>query len=363
MKLTTSKNQLLELINNVQHAVAARSTLPILSNVLISAQNGRITMTATDLDLRISGSIAAEIEKDGAVTLPAKKLASIIRELPSAEIRFEVDAKHRASIKSGPSFFRIIGLDESDFPPLPKATETKSYKVDCKSFKYSISKTAYASSTDETRYVLNGILALFSDDGLSTVATDGRRLAMVEPFAGFTATSQAIIPNKTLAEIMRILPDTGDSEVQVSQGQIQIECGDYQINSKLIEGSYPNYRQVIPSDKKTTVTFPRETLLETVRRVSLLSSEKSNQVKLHFQPNSVDVSATSPDVGEASETIIIQYYCEEMQIAFNPEYLMHPLKNIRTEEITLDLIDESSPGVIRSDAQFLYVIMPMRSSQ
>ena len=362
MKFSISKEALLEGLQKVQHVVSTRSTLPILSNVLLVAKNGRLTFTTTDLDVGITGSVEAKIEKEGATTLPAKRLVNIVRELPASEVEISVDSKNVASIQSGPSFFKIIGLGQDDFPPLPDFEGAKEFRMPQPLLRDGLKKTSYAISTDETRYVLNGIYTSFREGKLTLVATDGRRLAMVENDLDFPASHETdvIVPTKAVQELQRLLGDTGEVLIRLSDSQISLSIGDHLLISKLIEGNYPNYRQVIPGDSTERVELPRESVFDTVRRVSLLSSDKSNSVKLVFGSNTVEVTANSPDVGEARETMEVQYSGKPMQIAFNPEFLMAPLRNLESETVYLDLIDEMSPGVIRIDGSFLYVIMPMR---
>lgn len=362
MKFTVSKEALLDGLQKVQHVVSTRTTLPILSNVLLVAENGRLQLTTTDLDVGITGSVEANIQKEGATTLPAKKLVNIIRELPASEVEISVDAKNTASIQCGPSFFKIIGLGQDDFPPLPDFDGANEYRIPQQLLRDGLKKTGYAISTDETRYVLNGIYTSFREGKMTLVATDGRRLAMVESDLDFPASQEidVIIPTKAVQELQRLLGTEGEVLLRLSESQVSFSIGDHLLVSKLIEGNYPNYRQVIPGDSSERVELPREAMLETVRRVSLLSSDKSNSVKLVFSKNSVEVSANSPDVGEAKETLEVPYEGKEMQIAFNPEFMKAPLQNLEEETVYLDLIDEMSPGVVRIDGSFLYVIMPMR---
>jgi len=362
MKFRISKEAFLDGLQKVQHVVSSRTTLPILSNVLLVAKDGRIQFTTTDLDVGITGSVEAQIEKEGATTLPAKRLVSIVRELPSSEIEVSVDAKNHASIRSGPSFFKIIGLGEAEFPPLPNFSGSKEFKIPQVVLRDGLKKTAYAISNDETRYVLNGIFTSFRDGKMTLVATDGRRLAMVDADLEFPASHETdvIIPTKAVQELQRLLGEAGDVIVKLSDSQISFTIGDSLLCSKLIEGNYPNYRQVIPGDSNERVVIGREALLETVRRVSLLSSEKSNSVKLVFSENRIEVTANSPDVGEAQESMDVIYQGPPMQIAFNPEFLQAPLRNLDSDDVYLDLIDEMSPGVLRIEGTFLYVLMPMR---
>jgi DNA polymerase-3 subunit beta len=362
MKFRISKEAFLDGLQKVQSVVSSRTTLPILSNVLIVARDGRIQFTTTDLDVGVTGSVEAQIDKEGATTLPAKKLVSVVRELPASEVEVSVNNKNHAEIRSGPSFFRIIGLGEAEFPPLPSFQDAKQFRIPQAILRDGLRKTAYAISTDETRYVLNGIFASFREGKLTLVATDGRRLAMVDCDLEFPSSHETdvIIPSKAVQELQRLLGDTGELTLSLSGNQISFAIGDTLLVSKLIDGNYPNYRQVIPGDAIERVVISRESLLETTRRVSLLSSDKSNSIKLVFSENQIEVTANTPDVGEAQETLDVIYQGTPMQIAFNPEFLQAPLRNLDTDDVYLDLIDEMSPGVLRIEGSFLYVLMPMR---
>jgi len=364
MKLSVSKEKLLQGLQTVQNVVSTRTTLPILSNVLLEAADGQLRLTTTDLDVGIRGGIEASIEKPGAATLPARRLFTIVRELPSAEILLEVDSKSVASIRCGPSFFKILGLPQEEFPPLPNFEGAKTFTLRQKDLKDGLRKTSYAISTDETRYVLNGILFSFKDNKLTLVATDGRRLALVDIELEFPRSHELdlILPTKAVTELARLVSEEGDVKMSVSENQVAFEVGGTLLVSKLIEGNYPNYRQVIPPEAKERITLERESFLNTVHRVSLLSSEKSNSVKLVFSKNNIDIIANTPEVGEAHESLPVAYKGREFSVAFNPEFLMAPLRNLPNEEVFLDLIDEMSPGVIKVQSPFLYVLMPMRIS-
>ena len=362
MKFTLSRDKLLEGLQQVQSVVSTRTTLPILSNILIKAQKSGLTMTATDLDVGVQGFIEAEVETTGGSTLPAKRFFSIIRELPANDVRIEIDSKNIASIRSGQYVSKIVGLPENEFPPLPKFDESRTFTLKQAELKDGLKRTAYAISTDETRYVLNGVLCAFKDNKLTLVATDGRRLALMDIEAEITAEQEVslIVPAKAVNELQRLLKDEGDVTIKVGQNQIAFELNNALLVSKLIEGNYPNYRQVIPSETKERVTLERESFHNAVRRVALLTSEKSNSIKLVLTKNNLDVVANSPEIGEAKETIAVKYSGKEFTIAFNPELLMAPLRNLVDDEIYLDLIDEMSPGLIRTKGPFLYVLMPMR---
>jgi len=364
MKFSVSKEKLLAGLQTVQNVVSTRTTLPILSNVLLQASGDQLRLTTTDLDVGVSGGITAQIEKPGATTLPARRLATIVRELPAAEIIVEVDSKNVASIRCGQSFFKILGLPEEEFPPLPKFNDSRTFTISQQLLRDALRKTSYAISTDETRYVLNGILFSFKENKLTLVATDGRRLALVDLELEFPRSQEVeiIVPTKAVTELGRLLGDEGDVRLSVEENQVSFQIGDTLLASKLIEGNYPNYRQVIPGDAKERVTLERELFLNAVHRVSLLSSEKSNSVKLVFSKNNIEIAANTPDVGEARESLAVAYKGREFSIAFNPEFLQAPLRVLTNEEVYLDLIDEMSPGVIKIQSPFLYVLMPMRIS-
>ena len=364
MKFSVSKEKLLAGLQTVQNVVSTRTTLPILSNVLLQASEDQLRLTTTDLDVGVSGGITAQIEKPGATTLPARRLANIVRELPAAEILVEVDSKNVASIRCGQSFFKILGLPEEEFPPLPKFNDSRTFTISQQLLRDALKKTSYAISTDETRYVLNGILFSFKENKLTLVATDGRRLALVDLEIEFPRSQEVdiIVPTKAVTELGRLLGDEGDVRLSVEENQVSFQIGDTLLASKLIEGNYPNYRQVIPGEAKERVTLEREQFLNAVHRVSLLSSEKSNSVKLVFSKNNIEIAANTPDVGEARESLAVAYKGREFSIAFNPEFLQAPLRVLTNEEVYLDLIDEMSPGVIKIQSPFLYVLMPMRIS-
>ena len=364
MKFSVSKEKLLAGLQTVQNVVSTRTTLPILSNVLLQASDDQLRLTTTDLDVGVSGAVSAQVEKPGGTTLPARRLANIVRELPAAEIIVEVDSKNVASIRCGQSFFKILGLPEEEFPPLPKQSDARTFTIGQQILRDALKKTSYAISTDETRYVLNGILFSFKENKLTLVATDGRRLALVDLELEFPRSQEVeiIVPAKAVTELGRLLGDEGDVRLSVEENQVSFQINDTLLASKLIEGNYPNYRQVIPGEAKERVTLERELFLNAVHRVSLLSSEKSNSVKLVFSKNNIEIAANTPDVGEARESLAVAYKGREFSIAFNPEFLQAPLRVLTNDEVYLDMIDEMSPGVIKIQSPFLYVLMPMRIS-
>lgn len=365
MKFSVTKEKLLAGLQSVQNVVSTRTTLPILSNVLLQARGGELRLTTSDLDVVVSDVIEAQIEKEGATTIPARRLVTIVKELPNSEIQFDIDSKSVASVRCGQSFFKIVGLPEEEFPELKLPEDPKEFTLKGKDLRDALKKTSYAISTDETRYVLNGILFSFREDGsLTMVATDGRRLALVDLELEFPRSNQVdiIVPTKCVSELQRLVRDDVEIKMRVAANQVSFEIGHALLVSKLIEGNYPNYRQVIPGEPKERITIERELFHTAVHRVSLLASEKSNSVKLVFSKNNIEITANTPDVGEAHESVPVAYKGREFSIAFNPEFLMAPLRALSDDQIYLDLIDEMSPGVIKIQSPFLYVLMPMRVS-
>jgi DNA polymerase-3 subunit beta len=364
IKFKVTKESILEGLQRVQNVVSTRTTLPILSNVLLQASKGSLSLTTTDLDVAVRCKVEAEVAKEGSTTLPARKLFSILKEVPAAEIEVDVDDRNAASIRCGSSFYKIMGLPEEEFPRFPEPGAGKSLKIEQSVLRDMLKKTAYAVSNDETRYVLNGVFMGFKGDKLTVVATDGRRLALIEHDIEIPkgAESELILPSKAVAELERLLGDKGDVKLSIGENQIIFESDGTTLVSKLIEGTYPNFRQVIPTETKERVPLERELLLAALHRASILASEKSQSVKLNFAKNTLTITATTPEVGEAKETLSINYKGKELAIAFNPQYMMDPLRNLDADEVFLELTDELSPGVIKVNAPFLYVLMPMRLS-
>jgi DNA polymerase III subunit beta len=361
-KFRVTKEQILDGLQRVQNVVSTRTTLPILSNVLVQAANNGLSLTTTDLDMAIRCKCEAEISRAGSTTLPARKLFLILKEVPGIDIEIEVDDRNAASIRSGSSFYKIMGLPEEEFPKFPTAEGGKSLKIEQSILRDMLRKTAYATSSDETRYVLNGVYMSFKGSKLTVVATDGRRLALVERDLDIPkgAEAELILPTKAVGELQRLLSDKGDAKLSISENQIIIELDGTTLVSKLIEGTYPNFRQVIPAEAKERVQLERELLLAALHRASILVSEKSQSVKLSFAKNNLTITATTPEVGEAKETMAINYKGKDITIAFNPQYLMDPLRNLDADEVFLELTDELSPGVVKVSEPFLYVLMPMR---
>lgn len=369
MNLTISKEQIITGLQAVQNVVGARTTLPILSNVLLRAEKDHVEFTATDLDVSVVCSVEAKVKKSGGTTVPVKKLFGIVRELNGGEIELETDEKNVTVIRSGPSYYKIHGLSADEFPPLPKFKDDKKVSLQQETIKAMMRKTKFAVSTDESRYVLNGIFFSLKDNKMTMVATDGRRLALADEEADISEKSSGefIVPAKAVTELDRLLQDKGEAEIKLGENQASFALKDEKgfsvlLITKLIEGNYPNYKQVIPTETKERIALVREEFLQALRRAEIMTSEKANSVKLTFGKNSLAITANTPEVGEARESLAVNYKGKEMAIAFNPRYLIDALSALSEDEVFFELIDELSPGVLKINGPFLYVVMPMRLS-
>jgi DNA polymerase III subunit beta len=374
MKFKINREHFSNGLAQVLNVVGSKATMPILNNVLIEAESDGITIITTNLDLGIRAKIKAEVKETGSVTLPVKRLASIVRELPQVDVLFDAAPNHQVKLSSGGSSFRIMGMGREEFPPLPDFADEKSFVLDQKDLISMIKSVSYAQSTDETRYILNGVFFNFRDDKLFLVATDGRRLALVSKELEVAAdkAGSLILPAKTVAELSRML-DKGE-KVKVSfnerRAAFQIHTDNPQnglidsiyLYSKVVEGNYPNYQQVIPKETHQRIKLERELFVQCVYRAALVCSDKSNSVKIKVSPNHLEISASSPDFGDSNETMAIAYSGPEIQVAFNPQFIIDPLRALAKDEVYLEFKDEVSPGVFKTEANFICVVMPVRIS-
>ncbi|MEA3368836.1 MAG: DNA polymerase III subunit beta [Candidatus Ratteibacteria bacterium] len=372
MKVKVEKESILKGIQTVQNAVSPKSTLPILSNLLLDTQKNRLNLFCTDLELGINTTISAEVIRPGSISIPVKKTGDIIKELPDKEISLEV-IKNQIEIKCSKSFFKIFGLPKEEFPKIPIFKEDKEISLSQNTLKTIIKKTNFSVSYNETRYVLNGLYFKIDKGILNVVGTDGRRLSCVSVKLKETkgVSFSFIIPIKAIQELSQILQDE-KSEVVLKVGENQVSCkipsslglGEINLTSRLIEGTYPNYEQVIPKEIEKRIKIKREEFLTATRRAAILTSEKANSVKFSFTPQGkLIISANTPEVGESKEEMDTVYKGEELNIAFNPHFLIDVLKNIESEEINIGLSNSLSPGVIQpadKNENYICVIMPMR---
>ncbi|ALJ56522.1 DNA polymerase III subunit beta [Candidatus Xiphinematobacter sp. Idaho Grape] len=365
MKLVLTKEALLEGLQRTQNVVGPRPTLPVLSNALLETAKERLRITTTDQSTTIQCHVPASVEVPGATTLPARRLAAIVRELCGGDVSIETDSRNVSTIRCMSSFFRIFGLPKEEFPELFEIKDATHVSIEQSTLFEGLKCTSYAISTDETRYILNGILFSIRDERLTLVATDGRRLALYEIEVQLPHNQQElefILPTKTVSELQRLLREDGNLTLSITQNVVAFHLGTIFLISKLIEGDYPDYRRVIPGKPGERIKLEREVLLNTVRRVSLLSLNKTNSVRLTFTKNKMDITAVTPEIGEAKESLPVVYHGKDFSIAFNPEFLLDPLRNILDKQIDLDFFDEIGPSVLRvpTKENFLYVLMPMR---
>jgi DNA polymerase III subunit beta len=364
MKFRIRKDAFLEGLQQVQNVVGSRAALPILSNVLIEAADGELRLSTTDLDLSVNARVECEVTEAGVTTLPVRRLTSIVKELPADEIMVTVK-DNVAQLICGNSKFKLLGRNPEEFPPPTSFGDVQEFTFPQKVLKEGLKKVSYSISTDEMRFVLNGVYTVFKDNQLTLVATDGRRLAMTDAEIEMPEGQDlaVIIPTRCINMLQSLLTFEGDVKVRVGQKLVAFELNKNLITSKLIEGNYPNYRQVIPGPANYRVTLEREVMLKCLQRISLLAQDKSTSIRLNFSTDQVEIMANAVDIGEAYESLSVKYTGPDMSIAFNPDFLIAPFRNLDLDELYLDLIDEQSPGVIKINTPFLYVLMPMRVSQ
>lgn len=370
MKLTVNKDQFNEGLTVLQNVVTSRSSLPVLSNVLLVAADKALQLTGTDMDIYINNSVQADIKSEGTITLPAKRLMEIARAAPDKELEIQVSERNQCVIRCRAAVFRLFGLPAEDFPPFPTLEGARLFKLPQGKLKQMIHRTAYAASTDQSRYVLNGLYLSIKGHQLTAVATDGRRLALAEEEADVDEAFQAefIIPSKAVNELGRLLEEHGTLQVRLSETMAQfsfLNAGDEPrrvLTTKLVEGSYPNYQQVIPRDCRERIALPREEFLHALQRAIIMTSEGSGAVKLSFTRNQLVITSNSPDIGDFQDQLSINYKGTDMAIAFNPHYLVEALKVLETEEVFFEVTDELSPCVLKINGPFLYVSMPMRTN-
>jgi DNA polymerase-3 subunit beta len=374
MKFKINRDHFSNGLAQVLNVVGSKAAMPILSNVLIEAEKDHISLTTTNLDLGIRCKIKAEVKEGGSVTLPVKRLATIVRELPNVDVSFDSSASHQVKIASGGSNFRIMGIGAEEFPKLPDSADDKTFTLEQGELATMLSNVSYAQSTDETRYILNGVYFNFKDGKLALVATDGRRLALVSKEMAVPSSSAGaiILPAKTVAELLRLLGKGDKLNIAFNERRaaFQIDTGkdtsgltdNIYLFSKVVEGNYPNYQQVIPKETHQRIKLERELFLQCVHRAALVTSEKSNSVKIKLSANLLEISASSPDFGESHESMAISYSGPELQVAFNPQFVMDPLRALTKDEVFFELKDEVSPGVFKTLESFVCVIMPVRLS-
>ncbi len=369
MEFSVKKSELLDELNLTQGVVEKKTTIPILSNLLFEAKGDRLAITATDLELSLRTSCPAKIKKDGAGTIPAKKLLELVRLLPDDEIKFKLLENHWVQITCEGKTYKMVGMSKENFPALPSQPPSM-VKIPTGIITNLINKTSFAISMEESRYTLNGALLILKPDTAVMVATDGHRLAIAETdhkFAGQNSEVRVLIPKKAMGEVRGLALAAGDDaaiEFSRDDSYLFFQVGSRTLTSRMLTGQFPNYEAVLPRDNNKNIALERTELNDAVRRVAQLADQRSHAVRFGLSKGTVEISASSPEYGEAKETIEKDYKGDPLTIGFNAQYMLDFLGNAAEGPISIELKDEQSAGQLRplADEQYRYryVIMPMR---
>jgi DNA polymerase-3 subunit beta len=377
MELVVRKNDLLRELQLFQGIVERKNTIPILANVLLEARGDEVKLLATDLEVALRSRCKASVSKPGSLTLPAKKLYEIVKSLPETDIRITED-KNGVKVAAERFDSRMQTLPREDFPTLPDATGTVSATLGRDAIRQMIAKTQFAITGEDTRYFLNGALFLLRPDSMGLVSTDGHRLAHITmPRDGDKGKGKAskgeaadenrvILPRKTLLELGRLLGEGGEGDIQYERGENHLffQVGDRLLISRMIDGQFPAFERVIPKNNDKHVEFDRDRLTSAVKRVALLSNERSRAVKFQIDKGKVEIASSSPEFGEAKEALMVDYAAAPVTICFNAQYVLDFLGVVETDSVSLDFKDEMSQAVLKplggEGYDYTYVIMPMR---
>jgi DNA polymerase-3 subunit beta len=374
MELTVAKADLQKELQLCQGVVEKRSTIPILSNVLLKAADDKLQIAATDLDVTILSSCNARVTTPGGVTIEARRLFDIIRSLPDEDVHITMQENNSLLVESGTAKFRLLGLPAEDYPTLPTVDVTEAYTIDLDELKTMVGKVRFAITHEETRFQLNGALLKVQPTKMEMVATDGHRMALINfPKGGNGQVKKGtdltiLIPRKALDEILRLeAADEGTVRFGVSENQLFFDAGARRLMARLIDVNFPNYMEVISRDNDRKVIVDRERLLSTIRRISLVANERTRAVRFDFAPGKLTVSSTNPELGDARETVPIDYAGNPFFVGLNAAYVTDFLSAVDTPQVSLDLKDENSQCIGRPSTNaeelsydYLYVVMPMR---
>ena len=367
MKLTITREQLQEGLVAVAASVPTKTTLPVLANLLLEASRDGLRMSGTDLDIAVSTTVPASLDQEGAITLPARKLVEIVRELPSNPIRIIASGEQRVSIECGRSRFRLLGLPREEFPAFPAVKFEGGWRAPARDLQKLISHVAFAASTEESRPILNGVLWELRPERMRMVATNGHRLARMDVPATAAAGGQAdlIVPPKALEQIRRLFSTEDEVEVARSENHLGFRSATTQIFTRLIEGPYPNYEQVIPRENDKTATADKSALTAALRRMSIVASDQTHRIRMGFASGTCKLSVQTPDLGEAQEEVTVAYEGDPLEIGFNAAYLLEILKYIPTDEVRLTFKAPERAATIEpvgwnDPASFLALVMPLR---
>lgn len=364
MKIKVSKETMLKALQKVGNIVNSRNTLPVLANILMEAKDGEVSLAATDLEIRLETTIPAEVTEPGATTLPAKKLLGLVSKFRGESIQIDSNENHHATICCGTASIMLLGLNPADFPKRQEAQILRSIKMKQADMALLIDRISYAASLEDSRKVLQGLLFSVRDNKFTAVATDGKRLALCERMLEQVpegSDGDIIVTLKAASELKRVLDKNGEMEIQIAQNQVVFQLDKTVIVSKLIEGNYPNYRQVIPSSFKQTVSAPCESVVYALEILCVTLSETSApNVRVTFQPDNMLFEVNS-NIGEGKESVPVKYEGETMSASFNPNFLLDPFKHLQIDNVEIKINDVMSPISIESGDGFLYVIMPLRN--
>lgn len=373
MEVTVGKADLQKELQLCQGVVEKRSTIPILSNVLLRSAGDTLYIAATDLDVTIQTSCAATSKVDGSVTVEAKRFFDVVRSLPDEDVRLTVQENYSLLIESGTAKFRLLGLPAEDYPTLPKIEVEGAYSIPLEDLKEMVGKVIFAITHEETRFQLNGALLKVLPDRMEMCATDGHRMALVNlPKESVGKTKKGedltiLIPRKALHELLRLnAGDAGTVRFGISENHLFFEAAETRLMARMIDVNFPNYMEVIARDNNRKVIVDRERLLSTIRRVSLVANERTRAVRFDFAPGKLTVSSTNPELGDARETVPIEYSGEPFHVGLNAAYVTDFLSALATNGVSLELKDENSQCIGRPlendnlPYDYTYVVMPMR---
>lgn len=364
MELKAPRKDLLGALETIGSVVSSRPTLPILGNVLMDVKKNAAVLTATDLEVGMVLQVEASVKREGRVTVPAKKLLDVIREMPEGEIAVEADAAARLTLSTGQVTFKLFGLPPDEFPQLPEVKKDAEIKIPAPILTRMIRKTLSSVSTDETRYVLNGAYLLWEKGEVKMVTTDGRRLAYIRsPLPAAAGKGDAIVPTKALQELTALFGDREDEVVVVlGEGYARFSAGPATLTTRLIDGNFPDYEQVIPKAQDKKVKLETDAFLAATRRSALMAADRSSSVRLDVRKGAMTLSAASHELGEAREELAVAYDGEALSVAYNAKFLQDILKNVESKDVVLELSTALAPGVIRpqGDDTYTCVVMPIR---
>jgi DNA polymerase-3 subunit beta len=367
MKFTITREQLQEGLTAVAAAVPTKTTLPVLANILLEATKDGLRLSGTDLDIAVVTTVPAAVDQEGAITLPARKLVELVRELPSAGIRMTTQGEQRVTIECGRSKFKLLGLPREEFPSFPQVAFDGSSKTTARELQKLIAHVAFAASTEESRPVLNGVLWQLLPDRMRMVATNGHRLAKMEIPMQSTVAQQAelIVPPKALEQFRKLFGPDDEIEIGRSDNHLGFRSATTQVFTRLIEGPYPNYEQVIPRENDKVATVEKASLMSALRRMSIVASDQTHRIRMAFGDGSCRLSVTTPDLGEAQEEITVSYEGEALDIGFNANYLLEVLKYMPTDEVRLTFKAPERAATVEpvgwdDPAAYLTLVMPLR---